>query len=112
MSTPPATSSAISHYREYLEILYESSPISADTKWPPTPSREFITLAVVQGQLGRARDRCIGHTLQGNVKQVLNHQKDISIDQIFEADKDQKKPRLVLMKGSPGIGKSTLAWEL
>ena len=112
MSTPPATSSAISHYREYLEILYESSPISADTKWPPTPSREFITLAVVQGQLGQARDRCIGHTLQGNVKQVLDHRKEISIDQIFEADKGQKKPRLVLMKGSPGIGKSTLAWEL
>ena len=112
MSSPPATSSAISHYREYLEILYESSPISADTKWPPTPSREFITLAVVQGQLSRARDRCIGHTLQGNVKQVLNDRKEISIDQIFEADKGQKKPRLVLMKGSPGIGKSTLAWEL
>ena len=112
MSTPPATSSAISHYREYLDILYESSPISADTKWPPTPSREFITLAVVQGQFGRARDRCIGHTLQGNVKQVLNDRKEISIDQIFEADKGQKKPRLILMQGAPGIGKSTLAWEL
>ena len=112
MSTPPATSSAISHYREYLDILYETSPISADTKWPPTPSREFITLAVVQGQLGQARDRCIGHTLQGNVEQVLNDRKEISIDQIFEADEGQKKPRLVLMKGSPGIGKSTLAWEL
>ena len=112
MSTPPATSSAISQYREYLESVYENTPISSDNKWPPTPSREFITLAVVQGQLGRARDRCIGHTLQGNVKQVLDHRKEISIDQIFEADKGKKKPRLVLMKGSPGIGKSTLAWEL
>ena len=92
--------------------MYENSSISPDSKWPPTPSREFITLAVVQGQLGRARDRCIGHTLQGNIKQVLNHRKEISIDQIFEADKGQKKPRLVLMQGAPGIGKSTLAWEL
>ena len=92
--------------------MYENSSISPDSKWPPTPSREFITLAVVQGQLGRARDRCIGHTLQGNVKQVLDYRKEISIDQIFEADKGQKKPRLVLMKGAPGIGKSTLAWEL
>ena len=112
MSTPPASSSAISHYREYLETVYENSSISPDSKWPPTPSREFITLAVVQGQLGRERDRCIGHTLQGNVKQVLDHRKEISIDQIFEADKGQKKPRLVLMQGAPGIGKSTLAWEL
>ena len=67
---------------------------------------------MVQGQLGRERDRCIGHTLQGNVKQVLDYRKEISIDQIFEADKGQKKPRLVLMQGAPGIGKSTLAWEL
>ena len=111
MCTPPATSSAISDYCEYLEILYKRSPISTD-KWPPVPSREFITLAVVEGQLGRARDRCIGHTLQGNVKQVLNDRKEISIDQIFEADKGQEKPSLILMQGSPGIGKSTLAWEL
>ena len=67
---------------------------------------------MVEGQFGQARDRCIGHTLQGNVKQVLNDRKEISIDQIFEAGEFQKKPRLVLMQGAPGIGKSTLAWEL
>ena len=105
------TSSAISHYREYLEIVYENTPISPDSKWPPTPSREFITLAVVQGH-HECRDEYIGHTLQGNVKQVLIGRKEITIDQILEADKDSKKPRLVLIEGAPGIGKSTLAWEL
>ena len=109
---PPAPSSAISHYREYLEIVYENSTISPDTKWPPTPSREFITLAVVEGQT-HCRDEYIGHTLQGNIKQVLKYRKEISIEEILLADKGQKKPpRLVLVEGAPGIGKSTLAWEL
>ena len=58
------------------------------------------------------RDEYIGHTLQGNVKQVLHSRREISIEQILEPVKGQNKPRLVLMEGAPGIGKSTLAWEL
>ena len=107
---PPAPSSAISHYRTYLKYVYGNSPISPDTKWPPTPSKEFIHLSVVKGR--NCRDRYIGHTLQGNVKKVLEHRQEISIKQILEPAKGQPKLRLVLMEGAPGIGKSTLAWEL
>ena len=103
-------SSAISHYRTYLKYVYGNSPISPNTKWPPSPGREFITLAVVEGQ--SCRDEYIGHTLQGNVKQVLHSRRKIFINQILEPVKGQNKPRLVLMEGAPGIGKSTLAWEL
>ena len=106
----PITSSAILHYRTYLKYVYERSPISPDTKWPPSPSREFISLAVVEG--GSCRDEYIGHTLQGNVQQVLAQRTKISIEQILEPVEGQPKLRLVLMEGAPGIGKSTLAWEL
>ena len=58
------------------------------------------------------RDEYIGHTLQGNVKQILHSRREIFIDQILEPVKGQNKPRLFLMEGAPGIGKSTLAWEL
>ena len=34
------------------------------------------------------------------------------MEQILEAEEGQNKPRLVLIEGAPGIGKSTLAWEL
>ena len=107
---PPAPSSAISHFRTYLKYVYESSPISPDAKWPPTPGKEFVRLSVVKGQ--KCRDQYIGHTLQGNVKKVLKQRQEISIEQILEPIEGQPKLRLVLMEGAPGIGKSTLAWEL
>ena len=94
----------------YLKYVYESSPISPDVKWPPTPGKEFVSLSVVKGQ--KCRDRYIGHTLQGNIKEVLEHRQEISIEQILEPIEGQPKLRLVLMEGAPGIGKSTLAWEL
>ena len=105
-----SSSSAISHYRTYLKYVYGNSSISPNTKWPPSPGREFITLAVVEGQ--SCRDEYIGHTLQDNLKQVLHRRREISIREILEPVRGQNKPRLVLMEGAPGIGKSTLAWEL
>ena len=105
---PLTISSAISHYCTYLKYVYSNSPMSPDSKWPPSPSREFISLAVVEGQ--SCRDEYIGHTLQGNIKQVLSNKKEISIEQILEPVQDKLK--LALIEGAPGIGKSTLAWEL
>ena len=93
----------------YLKYVYGSSPISPDVKWPPTPGKEFVRLSVVEGH--KCRDRYIGHTLQGDIKKVLQHRQEISIEQILEPIEGQPKLRLVLMEGAPGIGKSTLAWE-
>ena len=97
-------------YRMYLKGLYRSSRIFADSKWPPTPSREYISLTVVKGK--RCKDEYIGYTLQRNVADLLERRKKISIQQILEAEEGHEVPRLVLMEGAPGIGKSTLAWEL
>ena len=94
------TPAAIARYCMYLKEVYKNSPIAPENKWPPTPGKEFITctLALVYGS---CRDEYIGYTLQGNIKEVLKHRRSISIEQILE-----------LMEGAPGIGKSTLAWEL
>ena len=58
----------------------------------------------------KSRDECIGHILHGDVQQILENRNSILIDQILEPEKDNLK--LVLLEGAPGIGKSTLAWEL
>ena len=111
---PPATSPAISRYRAYLKTVYNKSPILLHMKWPLSIlsifSREFISPAVVECQ--SCQDEYIGHILQGNVDRVLDRRREISIDQILEPLKSQDKPRLVLMEGAPGIGKSMLVWEL
>ena len=58
----------------------------------------------------KSRDECIGHILHGDVQQILENRNSILMDQILEPEKDNLK--LVLLEGAPGIGKSTLAWEL
>ena len=108
INTPPVTSSATSHYRTYLKTVYKNSPISLDSKWPPTPSRKYISLTVVK-RGHRCRDEYIGYTLQGHIADVASTQKEISTEQILETESTLK---LVLVEGAPGIGKSTLAWEL
>ena len=108
-----AVASAISNYRTYLKSVYRRSPISPENKWPPTPSKEYIHLAVVKGLSHKCRDRYIGSTLQGNIKQVLKERKEISIEQILDTEHEETdKGMVILVEGAPGIGKSTLAWEL
>ncbi len=107
---PPSTSPIISHYRAYLKGVYDSSPVLQD-KWPSTPSKQYITLAVVEDEQA-CRDRHIGHTLLGNVKEILQNRNSISIEQILERNGEETKLKLVLIEGAPGMGKSTLAWEL
>ena len=101
--------SAITNYRGYLKIVYKRSTILSD-KWPPTPSREYVTLAVVEGGYP-CRDEYIGGVLQSNVGEILCGRKDISVEEILEGD-GQNILTLVLIEGAPGIGKSTFAWEL
>ena len=48
-------------------------------------------------------------TLRGDIDQILGLKEPIEMDDILKAD---DKVRLVVVEGAPGIGKSTLAWEL
>ena len=80
----PVTSVAISSYHEYLKSLYNRDAIRPD-KWPPTPSRGYISLAVVEGG-DRCREEYIGHTLQGDIKELLKNHEKISAHQILEVE--------------------------
>ena len=45
---PHATSPDISRYGDYLEGVYSRSSVSSDGKFPPTPSKTYVNLAVVE----------------------------------------------------------------
>ena len=113
---PPPTPSAapandaISRFSADLKAKYKCCPISSD-KWPPTPSKEYVKLAVVQGR-SACREDYIGHVLQGDIDRV-HGRVDITEEQILDLCVEQVgKGRVIVIEGAPGIGKSALAWEL
>ena len=71
----------------------------------------FIKLALVNKEkVSRAQaDNFTRLTLRGDIDQILGFKEPIETDDILKVD---NKVRLVVVEGAPGIGKSTLAWEL
>ena len=98
-------------YAKYLESEYKGVTISCDGKFPPTPSKKYVNLAVVRHK-PRDLDEVMKYTLYGNIKEMLDDKEQISIEDLLKPNEDQKALKLVVVEGPPGIGKSTLAWEL
>ena len=92
-----------------LKCFYGNAEISNDSKWPPTPSKKFIRLALAENSHSNKVSTNV--TMKCNVKQLLGGRKEVFLDQILDLKNDDKF-RLLLVVGSPGIGKSTLSWEL
>ena len=107
----PALSPAMSYFADHLKRVYKTSPVSPDKKWPPTPSKKFINLAVVRrGQ--ESRDECVGHLLQGDVQTLIGKRDPVTLEQVLKPGEEEDWVKSALIEGAPGIGKSTLAWEL
>ena len=111
--TSAATSSAISRYGDYLEGVYRRSSVSSDGKFPPTPSKTYVNLAVVEHG-GEIRDieQVRKNTLHGRVAEMLEGKTKIDLADILKPQDNGKPISLIFVEGPPGIGKSTLAWEL
>ena len=112
-NTSVATSSAISRYGDYLEGVYSRSPVSSDGKFPPTPSKTYVNLAAVE-RASQIRDieEVRKNTLHGRVDKLLEGKTKIEIANILKPQDNGSPVSLVFVEGPPGIGKSTLAWEV
>ena len=106
---PPAVSvtDPFKQFSRDLKAMYKCSPIILD-KWPPTPCEEYIKLAVVESHNVRKKDY-MGRVVMGKVSRRRNLSEEQILDLCVE---EVGKGRVIVIEGAPGIGKSTLAWEL
>ena len=119
-----ATTACASEYVKYLKALYTSNKLPLDNKWPPTPSKHYINLAFIDKQRvsRHEADEFTRYTIKGNIDDICQKKAPITIEKVacmqevpFAYDPSQVEvsyPKLIVITGAPGIGKSTFAWEL
>ncbi len=101
--------SAIETYKTYLISTYNVRQLPADERYPLDCVKHFINLKIVDGCDRFARPKFQTHEVHGKIDLVDKGQ--VCIEQIACKIGDSF-PKLVIIKGAPGVGKTTLSWEL
>ena len=97
---------------KFLRAQYGRRKLPVYGKWPPSPSKQFINMAVIlKEKVSRAlSDKFTKATLRGTRDNILHTKKKIDFEHLAQT-KDGEPAQLILVEGAPGIGKSTFAWE-
>ena len=108
-------SSAITRkqYKQFLKDCYRQ-PLPDDDKLLTTASKHYIELAVIskKGITRKQADEFTRKSLHGLTEEILREKAPIALGHILKPREDGRPVRCVLVEGAPGIGKSTLAWEV
>ena len=108
-------SSAITRkqYKQFLKDCYRQ-PLPDDDKLLATASKHYIELAVINKKdiTRKQADEFTIKSLHGLTEEILREKAPIALDHILKHREDGRPVRCVLVEGAPGIGKSTLAWEV
>ena len=102
---------------EYMENGYLSRLVNSEEKFPIEQS--YVNLALIETKEQREKEKKLeqterekkqGHAnddILGTFEQIYGTKTSIDVKNIFEACKDKKKKKQVLVLGRAGIGKST-----
>ena len=108
-------SSAITRdqYKQFLKDCYRQ-PLPDDDKLFATASKRYIELAVIskEGITRKQADEFTKKSLHGLTEEILCKKAPIELKHILKRQRGGRPVRCVLVEGAPGIGKSTLAWEV
>ena len=109
-------------YASYLRELYMSMSSSHTSQhWTNLPRCEFVQLAMIDSGGQRRGDRekkMVRLAQQGRIETILDHKKPINLENLFQTDQPlvelppPSPPRLILIEGAPGGGKSTLVLHI
>ena len=101
-------------YKNFLKARYQRNQFPTYFKQPSPSIKKFINLELVHKKRENKEERIQSMTakLHGDVTTYKNDRTSIDMTQIGEVGEDQKLPRNVLIEGDPGVGKTTLVWEM
>ena len=115
MHTGPSTLHLIATYQHYLKDLY--SPEYLDYSKPEFTRhrpKQIVNLVLVHredDEGDKLQRECLLYQLHGNIDLIQQKKTPLTKDQITVLDSGATAHR-VLIEGAPGIGKTTLLWQL
>ena len=104
----------VSMYAEYLKSKYARKTLIGDDKrqYASRNSAKYINLAIIRNDNIDAieREKLVAASVRGTID-ITTERGSIELGQIGRQE-DGSLARCVLVQGAPGIGKTTMAWEL
>ena len=93
--------------KKLLLYLYSAKSEVPSDSWPPSGTRTFINLALIESS--KEPTDVTDYFVWGNPDKVIAKKKKVEYEQVFY---DYSSGRLILLEGRPGSGKTTLVHKI